>query len=124
MNNQPVKRRNPFDRPKPDLVKKNEELEVLKEEIKEEEPEIQEPEYVAPVIEKQQRVQPRNSYSNSRSSRHKYIQPDNQDRSKYTSTMETSLRRKIKIVCATRGIMFSEFIEEACKEKLQREGER
>lgn len=124
MNNQPVKRRNPFDRPKPDLVQKNEELKELKEEIKAEEPIIQEPEYVEPVVEKRPRVQTRNSYSNTKASRQRYVQPDNQDRAKYTSTMETSLRRKIKIVCATRGIMFSEFIEEACREKLQREGER
>ena len=33
-----------------------------------------------------------------------------------------NLRRQIKIACVNRGIMFSEFIEEACREKLQREG--
>ena len=54
----------------------------------------------------------------------KPIQPEEEVREKYTSTMEVTLRRRIKIVCATRGIMFSEFIEEACKEKLRREGER
>ena len=43
-------------------------------------------------------------------------------REKYTSTMEKNLRRQIKIACVNRGIMFSEFIEEACREKLQREG--
>jgi len=46
------------------------------------------------------------------------------DREKYTATMETNLRRQIKIFCATRGVMFSEFIEEACLEKLAREGKR
>ena len=44
------------------------------------------------------------------------------DRVKYTATMEVSLRRKIKIYCATNGKMFSEFIEDACREKLLREG--
>lgn len=43
-------------------------------------------------------------------------------REKYTSTMDRNLRRQIKIACVNRGIMFSEFIEEACREKLQREG--
>lgn len=45
-------------------------------------------------------------------------------RDKYTSTMDRNLRRQIKIVCATRGIMFAQFVEEACKEKLKKEGVR
>jgi hypothetical protein len=43
-------------------------------------------------------------------------------REKYTSTMDQELRKKIKIACAMKGIMFSQFIEEACIEKLTREG--
>ena len=45
-------------------------------------------------------------------------------REKFTSTMEQSLRRSIKIVCAQRGIMFAQFVEEACREKLKKEGFR
>lgn len=44
------------------------------------------------------------------------------DRDKYTSTMDRKLRRQIKIVCAERGLLFASFVEEACKEKLRREG--
>ena len=52
----------------------------------------------------------------------KPVQDD--EREKFTATMDSTLRRRIKIVCATRGIMFSQFIEDACREKLRREGER
>lgn len=45
-----------------------------------------------------------------------------ESREKYTSTMEMNLRKKIKIACAMKGIMFAQFIEEACIEKLKREG--
>ena len=45
------------------------------------------------------------------------------DRVKYTSTMDKKLRRQIKIVCAERGLLFAAFIEEACREKLRRERE-
>ena len=44
------------------------------------------------------------------------------DRVKYTSTMDRKLRRAIKIICAERGLLFASFVEEACKEKLRREG--
>lgn len=44
------------------------------------------------------------------------------ERDKYTATMDPTLRKRIKIACAMSGMMFSEFIEEACKEKLSREG--
>lgn len=47
--------------------------------------------------------------------------PDN-NKVKYTATMDQSLRTDIKIACATRGLMFSQFVEDACREKLQREG--
>lgn len=45
-----------------------------------------------------------------------------EDREKYTATMEKSLRRRIKIAAAERGIQVSSFIEQACLEKLGREG--
>lgn len=47
---------------------------------------------------------------------------NDKDRVKYTSTMDRKLRRSIKIVCAERGLLFASFVEEACKEKLRREG--
>ena len=43
-------------------------------------------------------------------------------REKYTATMEKSLRKRVKIAAATAGIQVSTFIEEACLEKLEREG--
>ena len=47
---------------------------------------------------------------------------ESDDRVKYTSTMDRKLRRSIKIICAERGLMFATFVEEACREKLRREG--
>ena len=43
------------------------------------------------------------------------------NREKYTSTMDKDLRREIKFACVTKGIMFAQFVEEACQEKLRRE---
>lgn len=123
MNNQPVKRRNPFETPKASGV--TEEIkepvieEVKEEELFEVEPVEQveeEPVYhkapTKPVAKQPQK-----------SSRSRYSEPEDENREKFTSTMDVRLRRKIKIVCAQRGIMFSSFIEEACREKLKREGE-
>ena len=47
---------------------------------------------------------------------------DDGNREKYTATMEKSLRKRVKIAAATAGIQVSTFIEEACLEKLEREG--
>ena len=124
MNNQPIKRRNPFDKPKPELVQKHEESVQKLEEAEEEIQEIEQPVYTEPVIERKSKPHVRNNYGTGRTTRTKYAANENEDRVKYTSTMEVSLRRQIKIVCATRGIMFSQFIEDACREKLAREGER
>jgi len=44
-------------------------------------------------------------------------------REKYTATMEKSLRKRVKIASAMAEIDISTFIEEACKEKLEREGQ-
>ena len=38
--------------------------------------------------------------------------------------MDVTLRRQIKIACAERGIMFAKFVEDACREKLAKEGYR
>ncbi len=105
------KRTNPFAAPlksepvakKPEIV----EEEVVEEEIIEEYVPVQT--YVAP---KHQRVQQKPVY----------VQPQNNARDKYTSTMDQELRRKIRIECARRGILFKTFVEQACIEKLQREG--
>lgn len=48
---------------------------------------------------------------------------EDQNREKYTATMEKSLRKRVKIASAMAGIQVSTFIEEACKEKLEREGQ-
>ena len=47
---------------------------------------------------------------------------DDSNREKYTATMEKTLRKRVKIAAATAGIQVSTFIEEACLEKLEREG--
>ena len=44
------------------------------------------------------------------------------NRDKYTSTMDRNVRRAIKILCAQRGILFASFVEDACREKLRKEG--
>ena len=123
MNEQVKKRVNPFDRP----------ISV------EHEPEIETP--VAPTpVEPQIQQQPvyeapQNNYYQPqpvqqtikqprRQPKNQFVQQFDGVKEKYTATMDVSLRRSIKIFCATNGKMFSEFIEEACKEKLNREGGR
>lgn len=46
--------------------------------------------------------------------------PSNRD--KYTATMDKELRKRVKVAAAMKDIQLSTFIEEACKEKLEREG--
>ena len=46
---------------------------------------------------------------------------DDPNREKYTATMEKTLRKKVKIAAIEMGLQVSSFIEEACKEKLERE---
>lgn len=43
-------------------------------------------------------------------------------REKYTATMEKELRKRVKVASAMKGVQVSSFIEEACQEKLDREG--
>jgi len=43
-------------------------------------------------------------------------------REKYTATMDSELRKQVKIAAVKKGIVFSQFIEEAVIEKLQKEG--
>ncbi|MCM1514663.1 MAG: hypothetical protein NC090_06705 [Anaeroplasma bactoclasticum] len=118
MTQQPIKRRNPFERTVEEKPATKSATVVLETEdtveddaFVEEEPVIVKPVRQQPTP-KQQRATPRQQY---------YI-PEEVRREKYTSTMEVNLKRQIKIVCATRGIMFAKFVEDACKEKLAREG--
>lgn len=117
MNSQPTKRRNPFATPiVTEEVQENEtnEVEIHEEPVYEEPVVIQKP--VSRVV--PQTKQPKVV------TRQTYYQPDEANREKYTSTMDITLRRQIKIACATRGIMFAKFVEDACREKLAREGVR
>lgn len=123
MNQQPIKRRNPFEVPK---VVEEEIAPIKNEEIKEVEENFEEePVYVEtkPVIKPQTR-QPQVQKQPKVVQRQQYYIPEDVNREKYTSTMDVSLRRQIKIACATRGIMFAKFVEDACREKLNREGFR
>jgi hypothetical protein len=43
-------------------------------------------------------------------------------RDKYTATMDRVLRKRLKIASVEKGIVVSEFIEQAVREKLEREG--
>lgn len=64
------------------------------------------------------------SYSNHPVRNAQPRRPIENNKVKYTATMDQALRTEIKIACATKGIMFSQFIEDACREKLSREGVR
>jgi hypothetical protein len=44
------------------------------------------------------------------------------DREKYTATMDKELRKRLKVAAAMKSMQVSSFIEEACTEKLEREG--
>ncbi|MBO5947301.1 hypothetical protein J6Q66_00520 [bacterium] len=144
MNNQLTKRRNPFEKPlqqpqeesnvevieekSNEIISEGEEI-VFETPIQKSEPVYspqpqpqyqQQPQYYEPK--NTQRV--RNSSQNvvNRETKQYYNVSNEVSRDKFTSTMETSLRRSIKIVCAQRGIMFAQFVEDACREKLRREG--
>ena len=112
MTQQPIKRRNPFD-----IMAEEEKVEEVKTPVIEEVKPIEEPFYTyeQPV----QRAQ-----TAKKQQRQQYIQQDDANREKYTSTMDVTLRRQIKIACAERGIMFAKFVEDACREKLAKEGYR
>ena len=49
------------------------------------------------------------------------IAPAN-DRVKYTATMEKDLRIAVKIAATKKNLQFSQYIEEAVREKMEREG--
>ena len=123
MNQQPIKRRNPFETPKVEEKVETTIEPIIEEEIVEEV--IEEPVYIAPKPvptpqPRQQQVQKQVRASQKQ----QYFVQEDVNREKYTSTMDIMLRRQIKIACATRGIMFAKFVEDACREKLAREGGR
>lgn len=111
------KRANPFE--KKQTIQQ--EPVVVEEEIEEEvQTSYIEPEENYYEAKKPIRQQPKQYNTVPQNNRYGYQQEVVRD--KYTSTMDQALRRKIKIACATRGIMFAQFVEEACREKLAREG--
>ena len=134
MNNFPKKRTNPFEKPiaaakeekNETVVKVEPEIEEEVEEIEQQDEEIEEYVEPTPVVKK---VSPKPVAKSTpkpvrSGSRNQVVYVESEDRLKYTATMDRELRRRIKIVCATREIMFSQFIEQACIEKLNREGDR
>lgn len=127
MNQQPIKRRNPFETPK--VEERVQEPVIVEETIQEveEEPVYVEPKPVyvepKPIVTHQSRQQPVQKPVRASNKQQYYVSED-ANREKYTSTMDITLRRQIKIACATRGIMFAKFVEDACREKLAREGVR
>lgn len=117
MNSQPTKRRNPFASPivaEETVEETTVQEEIVEEPVYEQPVQVQKP--VARVVQQTKHQKPVAKQS--------YYQVDEVNREKYTSTMDIALRRQIKIACATRGIMFAKFVEDACREKLAREGVR
>lgn len=118
MNEQPKKRTSPFDKPK--FIE-----EEAENTVNEYEEVIHESYAPQQVVEEQPRSY---QYSHQvqkqtrKQVKPQYIPTPDMPKDKYTATMDVDLRRKIKIYCATNGKMFSEFVEEACREKLLREG--
>ena len=109
------KRTNPFASPLKMEEPKEKKIEIVEEpveEYEEEEIETYQPQIERYVPQQPQRQAQKTSYS----------APRTNSRDKYTSTMDQNLRRKIRIECAKRGILFKTFVEEACREKLAREG--
>jgi hypothetical protein len=116
MNQQPIKRKNPFE-----IKFEEEEKEIQKQEVQiqdESEFEDVEEEIYVPQRVQTPKKQPRVVQKQN------YYPSDEVNREKYTSTMDVALRRRIKVVCAQRGIMFAKFVEDACREKLAKEGNR
>lgn len=112
MSSIPTKRRNPFEKTlTPETP------------VQEPQPKVEEPVVEPKVEEPVEEVYVEPKKGQTKVKKTAVVETDD-DREKYTATMETSLRRQIKIYCATNGIMFSEFIEIACREKLRREGIR
>lgn len=137
------KRNNPFDRKRVEdeqpaqnnivneNIDKKEETVVEIQQTPAQQPQIQVQQYQQPQYSQPQQTQYYNNYQQPQYSGsqtyHEVRQaqprrPIDNNKVKYTATMDQNLRTEIKIACATRGLMFSQFVEDACKEKLAREG--
>lgn len=112
------KRNNPFAKQINQNQPKKEFLEPQNDEIEQIEEFFEEPE---PVVEVK-RPQPQPKVVHRQAPKPVYEPTLDNNRVKYTSTMDKNLRREIKIICAQRGLLFAAFIEDACREKLRREG--
>lgn len=132
------KRPNPFDR-KPlekEFTASNTENARQIDAVEEEQPNLTQNYQQQPVQQPQKQQQQSNYYTNYQQPTYQqsYSAPQvrnnvprrisDNNKVKYTATMDQALRTEIKIACATKGIMFSQFIEDACREKLLREGVR
>lgn len=53
----------------------------------------------------------------------KVVAVDDANREKYTATMDKALRKRVKLASIEAGVQVSTFIEQACLEKLAREGQ-
>ena len=94
---------------------------IVRNEEKKEEKTVQKPVYREPIYEEEEiYVAPRQERVVKKQT---YSQPKKVEKEKFTSVMDPDIRRKIKIACATRGILFAQYIEDACREKLRREGD-
>lgn len=112
------KRNNPFAKQINQTQPKKEVLEPRIEEFEEPEEYFEAQE---PIIEVK-RPQPAPKVVHRQAPKPVYEPMQDNNRVKYTSTMDKNLRREIKIICAQRGLLFAAFIEDACREKLRREG--
>lgn len=112
------KRNNPFAKQINQNQQKNEYVEQKNETIEPIEEFFEEKEEVVEVY----RPQPQPKVVHRQAPKPKYEPEFDNNRVKYTSTMDKNLRRDIKIICAQRGLLFAAFIEDACREKLRREG--
>ena len=145
MNQQPLKRRNPFANPLANMGNEEKTTTVEQEPVVEtpvveqkrvetpiyEEQPVQQPVYQPQYQPQYQQTQPISQPRTQQRQQNRVVGRQTQqyynykqetERDKFTSTMERSLRRSIKVVCAQRGIMFAQFVEEACRDKLEREG--
>ncbi|MFA6842770.1 MAG: hypothetical protein WCR33_00040 [Bacilli bacterium] len=57
-----------------------------------------------------------------RTTRSGSAEKDFSGREKYTATMSKDLRKRVKLASIKDGVLVSAFIEQACKDKLEREG--
>ena len=111
MNNTPFKKRSdPFATPTPKVEPVVEQHEIPQQRVETVVEKVVEPVYVQKVEQKQVRTKIVTKVE------------DDGNREKYTATMEKTLRRRIKVASAMDGIQVSTFIEQACLEKLEREG--